>query len=116
MNRAKIADLKNNLSRYLSLVRKGGEIIVLDREKPIARIVPFVPRRPAGGRARRGHAGDEYWTEDRLAELARRGRIGHAGDPDANRAWLAAHRPAKLPPGRKSLSDVFLQMRAEEPW
>jgi prevent-host-death family protein len=116
VNKAKIADLKNNLSRYLSLVRKGGEIIVLDREKPIARIVPFAPRRAAGGRRPRGRAGDEYWTADRLADLERRGRISHAGDAEATRAWLAAYRPAKLPPGGPSLSDLFLQMREEEPW
>ena len=31
MKSAKIADLKNNLSRYLAHVRAGGEVMVLDR-------------------------------------------------------------------------------------
>jgi prevent-host-death family protein len=36
-----IGDLKNNLSRYLNAVRKGEELVVKDRSKPIARIIPF---------------------------------------------------------------------------
>jgi prevent-host-death family protein len=42
MRAVNIGDLKNNLSRYLSAVRKGEELVVKDRNKPIARIVPFV--------------------------------------------------------------------------
>jgi prevent-host-death family protein len=41
MKKAKIADLKNNLSRYLEHVRAGGTVVVLDRARPIARIVPL---------------------------------------------------------------------------
>ena len=39
--RVGIADLKSRLSEHLRLVRKGGEIIVVDRNKPIARLVPY---------------------------------------------------------------------------
>ena len=39
MIRAKISELKNELSRYLSLVQQGEEVEVLDRARPIARIV-----------------------------------------------------------------------------
>jgi prevent-host-death family protein len=49
-----IGDLKNNLSRYLSAVRKGEELVVKDRNKPIARIVPFA---------------DDEMDESELAEL-----------------------------------------------
>lgn len=42
MRAVNIADLKNNLSRYLDDVRRGGEVLVKDRNKPIARIVPLV--------------------------------------------------------------------------
>lgn len=31
-------DLKNNLSRYLERVREGGEVIVTDRGRPVARL------------------------------------------------------------------------------
>jgi prevent-host-death family protein len=38
---AGIADLKNNLSRYLRHVRRGEEILIRDRKVPIAKIVPL---------------------------------------------------------------------------
>lgn len=40
MKRVGIADLKAHLSEHLRSVRAGRTIIVLDRELPIARIVP----------------------------------------------------------------------------
>jgi prevent-host-death family protein len=36
-----IADLRNHLTQYLQEVRAGEEIVVRDRQRPIARIVPF---------------------------------------------------------------------------
>jgi antitoxin (DNA-binding transcriptional repressor) of toxin-antitoxin stability system len=42
MKRIRIADLKARLSRHLRFVRRGGTVVVLDRETPIARIVPWV--------------------------------------------------------------------------
>lgn len=36
-----IADLKARLSEHLRAVRKGRTLTVLDRETPIARIVPY---------------------------------------------------------------------------
>jgi len=36
-----IADLKNRLSQYLKEVRAGNEIVVRDRNRPVARIVPI---------------------------------------------------------------------------
>lgn len=36
-----IADLKNNLSRYLDEVKRGKEILIKDRNRPVARIVPL---------------------------------------------------------------------------
>ena len=41
MRSASIADLKNNLSRYLRHVRRGEEILIRDRKVPIAKIVPL---------------------------------------------------------------------------
>jgi prevent-host-death family protein len=40
MRRVKIAELKDQLSRYLRAVEHGEEIEVTDRNRPIARIVP----------------------------------------------------------------------------
>ena len=41
MRSTNIADLRNHLTRYLQEVRAGEEIVVRDRQRPIARIVPF---------------------------------------------------------------------------
>lgn len=44
MRAVNIGDLKDNLSRYLGEVRRGAEVVVKDRNKPIARIVPIAAR------------------------------------------------------------------------
>ena len=41
MSRVGIADLKAHLSEHLRRVRRGRAITVVDRETPIARIVPY---------------------------------------------------------------------------
>jgi prevent-host-death family protein len=41
-----IAELKGKLSEYLRVVRKGGQVVIKDRETPIARLVPFEKSRP----------------------------------------------------------------------
>ena len=41
MRSTNIADLRNHLTKYLKEVRAGEEIVVRDRQRPIARIVPF---------------------------------------------------------------------------
>ena len=84
MKQAKIANLKNNLSRYLDHVRRGGSVTVLDRDQPVARLVPL-PHKGAGG------------TSERLARLERQGLIrrGTGGQSAA----LRTRKPARLPGG-----------------
>ena len=41
MKTVNIAELKNRLSVYLNEVKKGEEILVRDRNQPVARIVPL---------------------------------------------------------------------------
>jgi prevent-host-death family protein len=71
-----IADLKNNLSRYLTQVRDGEEIIVRDRDTPVARIVPLswsddfdphIKALAAAGKLRlpEGKIPPEFWSEPR---------------------------------------------------
>lgn len=43
MRTVNIADLKNNLSAHLERVRAGEEILVKDRNRPIAKLVPLPP-------------------------------------------------------------------------
>ncbi len=72
MKSVNIAELKNHLSGYLNEVRAGEEIVVRDRDVPIARIVPLRTvdygeerlRLAAAGRVRLGSAealGEEFW-------------------------------------------------------
>lgn len=49
MRTVNIGTLKNKLSAYLQYVRNGEEIIVKDRDKPVARILPFTLPLPAEG-------------------------------------------------------------------
>lgn len=83
MKRARIAALKNNLSRYLDHVRAGGSVVVLDRDQPIAQIVPLGPA-----------VRDRAANGDRLLRLERRGLIrrGAGGLPP----WLGRRRPPRL--------------------
>jgi prevent-host-death family protein len=43
MKTVQIGELKNKLSGYLREVRQGEEIIVRDRDLPVAKIIPYVP-------------------------------------------------------------------------
>jgi prevent-host-death family protein len=40
MHRVNLSDLKARLSAHIQLVRNGEEVVVCDRNKPVARIVP----------------------------------------------------------------------------
>lgn len=68
MKPVNVAELKNRLSHYLRLVRKGESLLVRDREQVIARIEPA----GAGGRT----TGDEAEWLARLEQqgVIRRGR------------------------------------------
>jgi len=46
MSSVKTAQLKAHLSAYLRAVEAGEVVTVYDRERPIARIIPFVPAAP----------------------------------------------------------------------
>ena len=41
MTQARISELKNSLSAYLRKVKSGESILVLDRNTPVARLVPI---------------------------------------------------------------------------
>jgi prevent-host-death family protein len=58
MKRVKIAEFKARLSEHLRYVRRGRVLTILDRDTPVARVVPYEQgeplrvRRPAGRRRR----------------------------------------------------------------
>ena len=74
---AKISELKNRLSYYLGRVRRGESVLVLDRDRVIARIEP-------AGRARAERSADADWLDD----LELRGVIRRASGP-LPPDWLA---------------------------
>ena len=49
MKSVNITELKNRLSVYLNDVKAGEEILVRDRNQPVARIVPLVRSRDEDG-------------------------------------------------------------------
>jgi len=54
MDTVRIADLKARLSEHLRAVRRGRTLTILDRDQPIARIVPYDgDRRPLSIRSPR---------------------------------------------------------------
>lgn len=65
MTSAGVAELKAQLSRYLTAVKAGEEVLITDRGRPVARLVP-----PSGGSA----ASDEEEL-GRLQQLAREGLV-----------------------------------------
>ena len=46
MNEVRIAELKARLSEYLRRVRRGHVLTVLDRDRPVARLVPYQESEP----------------------------------------------------------------------
>ena len=41
MRSVNVAKLKNELSKYLSLAKEGEEVVIRDRNFPVAKLVPF---------------------------------------------------------------------------
>ena len=53
-DRVRIAEFKARLSEYLRAVRRGSTLTVLDRDTPIARVVPYEEGAPLRVRAPAG--------------------------------------------------------------
>ncbi len=91
----RIGDLKNNLSAHLQRVRQGEEILVCDRDTPIARIVPLT-------RA-------EDFTEHEQA-LAAEGKLRLPRVSPTKKAWDAF---SKLPAPEVTADRVLEALRAD---
>lgn len=96
MKKAKVSELKNNLSRLLAYVRRGGTVRVFDRDRPIADLVP----------CELSGTGDE--VDPRLEELEREGvlRRGTGKLPDG-------FVKRKLPKAKVSVLSALLEERSE---
>jgi prevent-host-death family protein len=67
MKTATISEAKNHLSELLARVKQGETVLILDRDKPVARIVPV--------------EATDRTDDERLADLERRGIIRRAAKP-----------------------------------
>ncbi len=83
-----IRDLRANFSSWLDRVQEGEEVIVTERGKPVARIVP-----------------EE--RKSRLQELIEQGIVTPPSKPKTSLG------PPRLPPlkGDKTLSDILIEQR-----
>lgn len=93
MTRVSVTELKANLSRYLRVVRRGGEVQILDRGTPVARLTGL------GGAA----GGDA----ERRARLQRAGILS-LGSGDSSK--IAETPPLRLP---TSLAAALEEDRAD---
>ena len=82
MTQAKIGHLKNHLSRYVDQVREGREVVIMDRETPVARIVPLA------------YGGATAPDGERLTRLERRGLIRRGAKPGPKPSEIGT--PAKV--------------------
>ncbi len=78
MRTTNIAELKNHLSSFLADVKRGEEILISDRNKPIAKIVPL-------------HNTSEFTAEE-LA-LAAAGVLRLPEESEVSEAFLKEKRP-----------------------
>lgn len=93
MTTASISELKAHLSRYLREVRRGGEVQVLDRGVPIARLSGLT-----------ADVGDDAARRERLA----RSGIIRPGSGDVS--GLLAREPIELP---TSLLEILAEERED---
>jgi prevent-host-death family protein len=79
MKTTAISDLKAHLSDYLKQVKSGGEVLVTDRGKPVARIVPISNKTRSRGSFSRmekegliklgsGKLPNDFWTVPRAED------------------------------------------------
>jgi len=95
MRTATVSKLKATLSKYLSRVKAGEEVIVTERGKPIARITPLTP--------------DDSATSPHLLELARAGLARPGADRLPDGFWKLPRPRDRRGAGVKAL----LEERAE---
>ncbi len=89
-----VRELRRDASRWLARVRAGESVVVTDRGRPIAKMVPL--QEPQG-----------------YASLVAEGRI--APGPGRSLSEVLQHLDADLPPDQgSSVSDALAAMRADE--
>jgi prevent-host-death family protein len=95
MLQANISTVKNNLSKYLEKVAGGNEVVISDRNTPIAILIPFTPAQHSGN-----------WSS-RVAQLA---ALGHLKNPLGNSKSAEPTKSLEVK-GCFPLSECLLQER-----
>jgi antitoxin (DNA-binding transcriptional repressor) of toxin-antitoxin stability system len=85
--------LKNKLSEYVRLASQGETVLIADRDRVVAELVP-----PQPGRA-------ETVSDAVLASLVREGVVTPAMVPPGG--------PPRVPPPTEKLQDVLAQLQAD---
>lgn len=98
MIQTNISTAKSQLSSYLERVKGGEEVVIADRNQPVAKLVPYQP----------GSMGSSRWGA-RLAELARRGEVRLAGNLDEPLEL----KPARAPEGGAKVVAALLEERRQ---
>ncbi len=99
MKKASISETKNRLSALLDRVRNGESVLILDRNRPVARLEPVV-------------TGETADPEGRLARLER-GGILRRGQPPAGRWKRLLDDPLPRPDKGGDILKALLAEREE---
>ncbi len=97
MKSAKISELKNNLSRFLAYVRRGGTVRVFDRDTPVADLKPCLPTPTDEG------------SDQALCELERTGLLRRG-----SKKLPADLLSRRLPKAKSSVVAALLDERRED--
>lgn len=92
MRKASISETKNHLSKLLEEVKSGTTILILDRNRPVARLEPV--------------ASDRETNADRFAQLVRQGLVTGPKCVLDLESFLAADAPG-LPAGVSSIRTLL---------
>lgn len=98
VKKATISYTKNHLSALLEQVKRGETVTILDRTKPVARMVPIES------------TGDAEWDR-KLDDMERRGITKQ--DRAATIEWLLREPPPK-PKSGFSITQALIDMRNED--
>lgn len=101
MTRVNVSTLKNQLSAVLRKVKRGEEVLVVERSRPIARLTAV---------SQTTQADDD---DSQIEDLIQRGIVSPARKKPVSREWLESHL-VKLAPGVSAV-EALLQDR-EESW
>jgi prevent-host-death family protein len=93
MRTAKISELKAKLSAHIEFVKNGEEVLIFDRNTPVARLVP---------------AGPLEGQDERMKRLIAKGIITPAKDPENRGKFIP------VPAGNRMISQEVMDQVWEE--